>query len=150
MKLECLSRAPHSCRYGYAEGAQNDSERMHDLIYDVLSTRAKRRRLNHALMLIDARRGMQEIDLELLKMIERALVLRSSVARDGGRRVTFSIVLTKADHLPQPELVHRIGATIDELWDIQNAHHSIFAVSASSGYGIQRLRTHISSFGAED
>ena len=50
-----------------------DGHRMHELIYDVVSMRAKKRCLNHALMLVDARRGLQDVDVELLQLMERAL-----------------------------------------------------------------------------
>ena len=156
--------------YGYAKGARGDADRMHDLIFDVVSSRAKKRSLNHALMLVDARRGMQDVDVELLQMMEHAFsesrAAAAAAANDdgssssssggggggGGRgtgasrapgAVEFSIVLTKADHLTQLELVERIEATISELWSAGNAYPGLFAVSAASGYGIQRLRTHI-------
>lgn len=112
---------------------------------------------------------MQDVDVELLQIIEHALTESRAAAavaamagddgesgggRSGGagRRigpshapsgVEFSIVLTKADHLTQLELVERIEATISELWSAGNAYPGLFAVSAASGYGIQRLRSHI-------
>ena len=100
----------------------------------------------------------------------------TSVPR-SRRKIEFSIVLTKTDHLSRLDLVEvrtilcvcdfmsfnshyydsiihfhlsinlkifkRIEATISELWSCGNAAPAIFAASASSGYGIQRLRTHI-------
>lgn len=95
-------------------------------------------------MLVDSRRGMQDIDLELLEIIETALGDSKKQRRwNNENRVEFSVVLTKADHLEQVELVKQIETSISQLWGVENVFPTIFAASAASGYGIQSLRNHL-------
>ncbi len=73
--------------YGYAKTSKQDAKNWGALISGYLSGRVSLRRV---FLLIDARRGVQEIDLGIMKILNEAAV-------------SFQIVLTKVDELSPDE-----------------------------------------------
>lgn len=78
-------------------------------------------------MLIDARHGLKEVDLEILKTLDRSAV-------------SYQIVLTKADQVKASELASRIAETEAALAKHPAAFPNVLATSSRSSTGMESLR----------
>src|ERR1700756_832230 len=81
--------------YGYAAAPKTKVASWTELIHKFLLGRAS---LARVYVLIDARHGMKDVDLDVLKMLDRAAV-------------SYQIVLTKADQVKAAELDKRRAET---------------------------------------
>jgi GTP-binding protein len=113
--------------YGYARAPKTEIARWTALMRDFLRGRAE---LKRVFLLIDARHGLKESDLEIAASLDAAAV-------------NHQIVLTKADKISASALAARIGETAAALARRPAAHPEVLATSAETGAGIPALRATI-------
>jgi GTP-binding protein len=83
--------------------------------------------LKRALLLIDARHGIKDVDRDVMKMLDDAAV-------------SYRIVLTKADKIKASELADVTARVIAEARTRPAAHPDIIATSSEKGMGLAELR----------
>jgi GTP-binding protein len=110
--------------YGYAKAPKTEIERWTHLMRAYLTGRAS---LKRVLLLIDARRGIADFDLEMMAGLNKAAVV-------------YQVVLTKADKLKPRELETVLADTRALLTKRAAAYPVVLATSAESGLGIAELR----------
>ena len=113
--------------YGFAEAPKDLVKRWRFLVNDYLRGRAV---LKRALVLIDSRHGLKEVDREVMRMLDDAAV-------------SYHLVLTKGDKVKPSALGALYEATLVEAAKHPAAHPSIFTTSSETGSGIAELRTAI-------
>ena len=113
--------------YGFAEAPKNLVKRWRFLVNDYLRGRAV---LKRALVLVDSRHGLKEVDREVMRMLDEAAV-------------SYHLVLTKGDKVKPSALGALYEATMVEAAKHPAAHPSIFTTSSETGSGIAELRTAI-------
>src|SRR3954470_6134915 len=113
--------------YGFAEAPKAVVKRWRFLMNDYLRGR---RVLKRALVLVDSRHGLKDVDREIMRMLDDAAV-------------SYHIVLTKADKVKPAALGALYEATMVEAAKHPAAHPSIFTTSSETGSGIAELRTAI-------
>ena len=113
--------------YGFAEAPKDLVRRWRFLVNDYLRGRTV---LKRALVLIDARHGLKDVDREVMRMLDDAAV-------------SYHIVLTKADKVKPAALGALYEATLMEAAKHPAAHPAIFTTSSETGTGIAELRTAI-------
>ena len=111
--------------YGFAKAPKDVARKWRFLVNDYLRGRQV---LKRALVLIDSRHGVKEIDREIMKMLDDAAV-------------SYRIVLTKADKIKATELEAVQAATEAEARKRPAAHPEVIATSSEGGLGMDRLRT---------
>ncbi|WHO39790.1 ribosome biogenesis GTP-binding protein YihA/YsxC [Sphingobium sp. AP49] len=110
--------------YGYAKAPKDIVRKWKFLVNDYLRGRAA---LKRALVLIDSRHGIKDVDTDMLDMLD-------------GAAVSYRIVLTKADKIKASELVTVTQRTADAIRKRPAAHPDIIATSSEKGMGIPELR----------
>jgi GTP-binding protein len=110
--------------YGYAKAPLAVVEKWRRLIRDYLRGRVV---LKRALVLIDSRHGVKDVDREFLRMLDEAAV-------------GYRLVLTKADKIKASELAAVIESTQAEARKHSAAFPVIHVTSAEKGMGIPELR----------
>lgn len=110
--------------YGFAKAPKDMVRKWRYLVNDFLRGRQV---LKRALVLIDARHGIKDVDREILEMLDKAAV-------------GYRIVLTKADKIKASELADVTERTIAEARKRPAAHPEIIATSSEKGMGIPELR----------
>ena len=110
--------------YGFAKAPPAVVRRWRFLVNDYLRGRAV---LKRALLLIDARRGMGEVDREVMAMLDAAAV-------------SYRLVLTKSDKVKPTEAATVRGAVETEARKHPAAHPDVIATSSETGEGIDALR----------
>jgi GTP-binding protein len=113
--------------YGFAEAPKDLVKRWRFLINDYLRGRAV---LKRALVLIDSRHGLKDVDREVMRMLDDAAV-------------SYHLVLTKGDKVKPSALGALYETTMVEAAKHPAAHPSIFTTSSETGSGIAELRTAI-------
>lgn len=113
--------------YGFAEAPKDLVRRWRYLVNDYLRGRAV---LKRALVLVDARHGIKEIDREVMGMLDEAAV-------------SYHLVLTKSDKVKPSALGALYESIMIEAAKHPAAHPSIFTTSSETGSGIAELRTAI-------
>jgi GTP-binding protein len=113
--------------YGFAEAPKDLVKRWRHLVNDYLRGRAA---LKRALVLVDSRHGLKDVDREVMKMLDDAAV-------------SYHLVLTKADKVKPTALAETLDSTATEARQHAAAHPAIFTTSAETGSGIAELRTAI-------
>ena len=113
--------------YGFAEAPKNLVKRWRFLVNDYLRGRAA---LKRALVLVDSRHGLKEVDREMMRMLDDAAV-------------SYHLVLTKSDKVKPSALGPLYEATMIEAAKHPAAHPAIFTTSSETGSGIAELRTAI-------
>jgi GTP-binding protein len=113
--------------YGFAEAPRDMVKRWRFLINDFLRGRQV---LKRALVLVDARHGLKDVDRDIMKMLDDAAV-------------SYHLVLTKADKIKPTELDRTIEAIRAEASKHPAAHPLILPTSSETGQGIAELRTAI-------
>ncbi len=111
--------------YGFAKAPKDMVRRWRFLVNDYLRGRQT---LKRALVLVDSRHGLKDVDREVMKMLDDAAV-------------SYRLVLTKADKVKSAELEAVVRATVDEARRHPAAHPTILATSSETGLGIAELRT---------
>ena len=110
--------------YGFARAPRDLARKWRALVSDYLRGRAV---LMRALVLIDSRHGIKDIDREVMKMLDEAAV-------------SYGLVLTKADKIKASALEEVVRRTAAEARRHPAAHPEIIATSARTGLGMDRLR----------
>jgi len=113
--------------YGFAEAPKDMVKRWRFLMNDYLRGRAV---LKRALVLVDSRHGLKDVDREIMRMLDDAAI-------------SYHIVLTKGDKVKPSALGALYEATMVEAARHPAAHPSIFTTSSETGSGIAELRTAI-------
>src|SRR5437868_15044451 len=113
--------------YGYAEAPKDLVRRWRNLVNDYLRGRSV---LKRALVLIDSRHGLKDVDRDMMKMLDEAAV-------------SYHLVLTKSDKVKSTALGPLYEATMVEAAKHPAAHPAIFTTSSETGSGIAELRTAI-------
>src|SRR6187200_3241958 len=109
--------------YGFAEAPKDMVKRWRFLINDFLRGRAV---LKRALVLVDSRHGLKDVDRDIMKMLDDAAV-------------SYHIVLTKADKIKPTELAERLDQIRIEAGKHPAAHPLIIPTSSETGDGITEL-----------
>jgi GTP-binding protein len=94
------------------------------LVNDYLRGRVVLRR---ALVLIDSRHGIKDVDREVMTMLDKAAV-------------TYHLVLTKADKIKPSELAAVTESTAAEARTHVAAHPKLLVTSAEKDFGMAELR----------
>jgi len=115
--------------FGYARAAKKDAKRWASLARDFLRGRSTLRRV---CLLIDARRGLKDVDLEVMDLLDKSAV-------------NYQIVLTKADKLKPSELAKTVADVSAGIARRPAAHPEIIATSAESGDGLAELRAELAA-----
>jgi GTP-binding protein len=113
--------------YGFAEAPKDLVRRWRFLVNDYLRGR---RVLKRALVLIDSRHGLKDVDREVMRMLDDAAV-------------SYHLVLTKADKVKPSALGAIYEGLAVEAAKHPAAHPTIFTTSSETGSGIGELRTAI-------
>jgi GTP-binding protein len=113
--------------YGFAEAPKDMVKRWRFLVNDYLRGRPV---LKRALVLVDSRHGLKEVDREVMRMLDDAAV-------------GYHLVLTKGDKVKPSALGALYEATMVEASKHPAAHPLIFTTSSETGSGIAELRTAI-------
>jgi GTP-binding protein len=113
--------------YGFAEAPKDMVKRWRFLINDYLRGRQV---LKRALVLIDSRHGIKDVDRDVMRMLDDAAV-------------SYHLVLTKADKVKPSALGALYEATMVDAAKHPAAHPTIFTTSSETGSGIAELRTAI-------
>jgi GTP-binding protein len=110
--------------YGFAKAPKDMVKKWRFLVNDFLRGRQA---LKRALVLIDSRHGIKDVDREILEMLDRAAV-------------SYRLVLTKADKVKATDLAGVTAATAAEARKHAAAHPDIIQTSSEGGMGIAELR----------
>jgi len=110
--------------YGFAKAPKDVARKWRYLVNDYLRGRQA---LKRALVLVDSRHGLKDIDREVMKMLDAAAV-------------SYHLVLTKGDKIKASDLSAVTEATGVEARQHPAAHPEIIATSSETGLGIDRLR----------
>lgn len=113
--------------YGFAEAPKDLVKRWRHLVNDYLRGRSI---LKRALVLVDSRHGLKQVDREMMGMLDEAAV-------------SYHLVLTKGDKVKPSALGALFEATAIEAAKHPAAHPTIFTTSSETGSGIVELRTAI-------
>jgi len=116
--------------YGYAAVSKTAVRGWTALVEHYLTRRASLRR---ACLLIDARRGITDIDRPTLALCDNAAL-------------SYQIVLTKTDELRQTELAETAATVSAELKRRRAAHPEIHLTSAEKRRGVAALRAALAGF----
>jgi GTP-binding protein len=110
--------------YGYAEAPKDIVRAWQNLVFDFLRGRAV---LKRVLLLIDARHGLKPVDLDILKLLDKAAV-------------SYQIVLTKGDKIKPTELEATRLKVEAQARTHPAAFPTVLATSSEKGEGIPELR----------
>ncbi|WP_150290517.1 ribosome biogenesis GTP-binding protein YihA/YsxC [Sphingobium estronivorans] len=110
--------------YGYARAPKDMVRKWRFLVNDYLRGRPK---LKRALVLIDSRHGIKDVDTDILDMLDAAAV-------------SYRIVLTKADKVKASHLTEVKQAVAEAIRKRPAAHPDIIATSSEKGMGLPELR----------
>jgi GTP-binding protein len=118
--------------YGYAKASQTLADSWQKLIFAYLRGRAPLRR---AVLLIDSRRGIMEVDRAVMKLLDAAAV-------------SYILTLTKIDQLTQPDRSEAIRAAGEEAHRHTAAYPQVLATSAEKKLGLEDLKIHLAALAA--
>jgi GTP-binding protein len=110
--------------YGFAKAPKDIARKWRYLVNDYLRGRQA---LKRALVLVDSRHGIKDIDREVMTMLDEAAV-------------SYHLVLTKADKNKASDLAQIEAETVREAAKRPAAHPEVIATSSETGLGIERLR----------
>ena len=113
--------------YGFAEAPRDMVKRWKFLVNDYLRGRQV---LKRALVLVDSRHGLKDVDRDMMTMLDDAAV-------------SYHLVLTKGDKVKPSALGALYEATAAEAAKHPASHPTIFTTSSETGTGIAELRTAI-------
>lgn len=110
--------------YGFAEAPKDIVKKWRFLVNDYLRGRQV---LKRALVLIDSRHGIKDVDKDVMDMLDAAAV-------------SYRIVLTKSDKIKATALTEVMQRTADEARKRPAAHPEIIPTSSEKGMGLPDLR----------
>jgi GTP-binding protein len=115
--------------YGFAKRSRTEAEAWQEMIFSYLRRRARLRRVA---LLIDARRGVMDTDLQVMALLDQTAV-------------SYGLVLTKADELRPAERDSAVEKAAAEAARHTAALAEVQLTSALAGDGIAALRTHLAA-----
>jgi GTP-binding protein len=115
--------------YGFAKRSKTEAEAWQEMIFSYLRRRARLRRVA---LLIDARRGVMDSDLQVMALLDQTAV-------------SYGLVLTKADELKPAERDSALEKAAAEAARHTAALAEVQLTSALAGDGISALRTHLAA-----
>jgi GTP-binding protein len=110
--------------YGYAAASKTKVASWTALIHKYLQGRSN---LARVYVLIDARHGLKDVDIDVLKTLDRSAV-------------SYQVVLTKADQVKKDELEQRVSDVKAALSTHPAAFPEVIATSSETSAGIPELR----------
>jgi GTP-binding protein len=110
--------------YGYASAPKTKVASWTALIHKFLQGRAS---LARVYVLVDARHGLKDVDLDVLKTLDKSAV-------------SYQMVLTKADQVKASELEATFAATATALAKHPAAYPELLVTSSRNGAGMPELR----------
>lgn len=110
--------------YGFAEAPKDVVRKWRFLVNDYLRGRPT---LKRALVLVDSRHGLKDVDRDVMEMLDKAAV-------------SYRLVLTKADKVKASALDAVRADTAAEARKHAAAHPDILVTSSEKGMGIPELR----------
>lgn len=113
--------------YGYAKASKTEIARWTAMIFDYLRGRPSLRRV---CLLIDARHGLKDSDIDVMKDLDASAV-------------SYQIVLTKCDKVKAPALAKLVAETQKRIARHVAAHPVIVQTSSVKGAGIEFLRAEL-------
>ena len=113
--------------YGYAKASKTEIERWTTMIFDYLRGRAPLRRV---CLLIDARHGLKDSDIGVMKDLDTAAV-------------SYQILLTKCDKVKAEAMDSLMADTKAQIAKHVAAHPVIVQTSSVKGQGIEFLRAEL-------
>jgi GTP-binding protein len=113
--------------YGFAKRSKTEAEAWQEMIFSYLRRRARLRRVA---LLIDARRGVMDSDLQVMALLDQTAV-------------SYGLILTKADELKAGERADALAKAGAEASRHTAALAEVQLTSALAGDGIAALRTHL-------
>ncbi|OXE35060.1 MAG: YihA family ribosome biogenesis GTP-binding protein [Phenylobacterium zucineum] len=115
--------------YGWAKASKGTVKQFQSLGRDYLRGRPN---LKRAYLLIDARHGLKEVDLEPMDAFDRAAV-------------SYQIILTKADKIKPSEIETVVAKTRAAIAKRPAAYPKVLATSSEKGTGLPEIRAEISA-----
>jgi GTP-binding protein len=115
--------------YGYAVASKQLTAAWQELIFAYLRGRASLRRV---ILLIDARRGILDVDRCVMAMLDAAAV-------------SYVATLTKIDQIDASARIDAIGAVAEEAKKHTAAFPQVFATSAHKKLGLDEVRGHLAA-----
>jgi GTP-binding protein len=115
--------------YGFAKRSRSEAQSWQEMIFEYLRRRA---RLKQVALLLDARRGAMDSDIEVMNLLDRA-------------GVSYGLVLTKVDELNPDERAKVLAAATGEAAKHTAALAEVQLTSALSGEGIAQLRVRLAA-----
>jgi GTP-binding protein len=113
--------------YGYAKASKVDIARWTTMIFDYLRGRPPLRRV---CLLIDARHGLKDSDIDVMKDLDNSAV-------------SYQIVLTKCDKVKAAALDKLLADTQTRIAKHVAAHPMVIQTSSAKGTGIEFLRAEL-------
>jgi GTP-binding protein len=110
--------------YGYASAPKAKVASWTALIHKYLQGRSN---LARVYVLVDARHGLKDVDLDVLNTLDKSAV-------------SYQLVLTKTDQVKPAELEQRIATTTAALTKHPAAFPDVLVTSSRSGAGMPQLR----------
>lgn len=110
--------------YGFAKAPPAVVERWRQLVREFLRGRVV---LKRALVLIDSRHGVKQVDIDMMRMLDESAV-------------GYRLVLTKADKVKASELATVHASTLAEARKHSAAYPLVAVTSSETGLGIAELR----------
>lgn len=110
--------------YGFAKAPPQVVRQWRYLINDFLRGRTA---LKRAMLLVDTRHGLKDVDRDVMTMLDEAAV-------------SYHVVLTKADKVKASELAEVQAHVADEARKHPAAHPTMLTTSSEKGFGIGALR----------
>jgi GTP-binding protein len=117
--------------YGYAKVSKDKRDNWTRLVFDYLRGRPN---LRCVFILVDARHGLKESDIELMKMLDETAV-------------QYRILLTKADKVKNQDLQKISEKIVTTLKKHAAGFPGILATSAEKGGGVPECRAVLASYG---
>jgi GTP-binding protein len=115
--------------YGYAKASKALAAEWQNMIFAYLRGRAI---LKRVLLLIDARRGVMEVDGAVMDLLDKAAV-------------SYAVVLTKSDSLKPAELAAARARVETDTKRHTAAYPHVFATSAYKSAGLEQLQCHMAA-----
>lgn len=115
--------------YGFADAPRKNVEAWSRFNLDYLRARAS---LKRVFLLVDSRRGVGEVDRDVMKQLD-------------SFAVQYQVVLTKSDKIRKSEVADILEATKTALMKQPAAHPHVIATSSETGLGLPELRATILS-----
>ena len=113
--------------YGYARASKSEIKRWTALIFDYLRGRPSLRRV---CLLIDARHGLKDNDIGVMRDLDEAAV-------------SYQTVLTKCDKVKPGPLTRLVEETSGRVSKHVAAHPELIVTSSAKGTGIEHLRSEL-------